>query len=619
MNSKTALNSRNGLILLAAIVLIAFMAGYFSRGNRDSGEIPGEHEHSGSVTAEVSQTALWTCSMHPQIKLPSPGKCPICFMDLIPVETGSGDDRLEERQLRMTPAAIKLAGIVTAPVTRGFVEAEIRVTGDITNDETRVTYISSRMPGRLDRLFADYTGIEVKKGDPLVSIYSPDLVGAQEELLQAAVMNNKEKGSNRFLEKGAEPTLAAAREKLRLLGFDKSQIEQIESSGKTTDHMTIFSPAEGTVIEKSAFEGMYVETGTKIYTISKMSSLWVNFDVFQSDLPWLREGQPVEFATPSHPGEKFTGIISFIDPVFDDETRTVSIRAEFDNSGGRLKPGMFVSGNIKARLDRLGRAVDDRAADLSEAPLVIPATSALLTGTRAVVYVRLPGGSEPLFEGREIALGPRAGEYYIVRSGLEEGDLVVVNGAFKIDSELQIRARPGMMSSIGSGTPRSSKENEEKAGHQVRRQGFQSLGPVYESYFAVQMALAGDDLVSASKGNAALVNALRQVDRSLFEGKLAGSWKKLSADLVREAEAGESARTISESREAFYNLSKSMISLHDNFGHPGKNDFFLTYCPMADGNRGAFWLQAVDTVYNSFYGASMLRCGSIEKTLPPAR
>jgi len=278
-------------------------------------------------------------------------------------------------------------------------------------------------------------------------------------------------------------TLEAARDKLRLLGLARAQIDKIESSGAPVTHITIYSPTGGIVIHKHATEGMYVDTGTPIYTIADLSRLWVKLDAYESDLPWIRYGQEVEFTTEAYPGEVFKGRISFIDPVLNAKTRTVKLRVNVDNTEGKLKPQMFARAIVRSRVAQGGRIMAPEMAgkwicpmhpavvktqagscdicgmDLvtteslgyvvdtpKEAPLVIPASAPLITGTRAVVYVQLPDKEKPTFEGREVTLGPRAGDHYLIKEGLAEGELVVTKGNFKIDSALQIQAKPSMMS-----------------------------------------------------------------------------------------------------------------------------------------------------------------------------
>ncbi len=391
-------------------IIIALVAGFILRGCITAAD---SHDH----TAEAAP-ATWTCSMHPQIQLPKPGKCPICFMDLIPVE--SSDDDGGEREISVSSYAAKLMELETSPVERRVAEAEVRMVGKVDYDETRVSYISAWVPGRIDRLFIDYTGIPVNEGDQLAELYSPELLTAQEELIQSKKQN---------------PSLInAARERLRQWGVSAAQIAQIEERGTPSDHMTIYSPADGIVIHKNVQEGMYVKTGAKIYTIADLSKVWIQLDAYESDLHWLHEGDKATITTEANPGLVTEGTIAFIAPTINPATRTAKVRLEIDNSDGRLKPGMFVRATVQALLRT------------DEPPLLIPAAAAMKTGKRAVVYVETPNTQKPTYEGREIELGMRLGDFYVVENGLAEGERVVTRGAFKLDAELQIRARPSMMS-----------------------------------------------------------------------------------------------------------------------------------------------------------------------------
>ena len=477
---------RSKTVLIIVLVITAFIAG------RLSGPKPAPQIPAGTV---AEKTTVWTCSMHPQIRQPKPGKCPLCLMDLIPVTGDTG--QIGERQISFSEAALKLMEIQTAPIERRFAEAEIRMAGTVDYDETRVKYITAWTPGRIDRLYVDYTGITVSKGDHMVYLYSPDLLSAQVELIQAAksAQNVKTDGSE-LVSRFTKGTLEAARGKLRLLGLTPEQISDIEKSDQPVDHLTIYAPIGGVVIHKNATEGMYVQTGTRIYTIADLSQLWVKLDAYESDMMWIRYGQQVEFTTEAFPGQTFKGRITFIDPILNAKTRTVKLRVNVDNPDGALKPGMFVRAVAKAKVAGAGRVMDtamtgkwicpmhleivkDSAGECDicqmpletaeslgyvtvdtsgAAPLVIPASAPLVTGKRAVVYVQLPNTEKPTYEGREVVLGPRATDYYIVESGLAEGEIVVTSGNFKIDSALQIQAKPSMMSAPG---PKAAAETGE--------------------------------------------------------------------------------------------------------------------------------------------------------------
>jgi Cu(I)/Ag(I) efflux system membrane fusion protein len=365
-------------------------------------------------------------------------------MDLIPVETtDAGQGEGGRAVLELSDQAMKLAEIQTVPVVRGRAGAEIRLVGKLEPDETRVRDISAWVPGRIERLYVNFTGVRVKKGDPLIELYSPDLITAQEELLQAVRTSKAVSESGlEGVRTSADAMVEAARQKLRLLGLSARQVEQVQKRGKVQTRVVIPAPVDGVVIHKAGLEGMYVETGTHIYAIADLTHLWAKLDAYESDLPWIRLGQEVLFDTEAFPGRTFRGEVAFIDPVLDRRTRTAKVRLEVRNTEGLLKPEMFVRAVVHATLE-----------EREEPRLLIPASAPLITGRRAVVYVQVPDAEVPTFEGREVVLGPRAGNAYVVESGLREGERVVVKGAFKIDSAMQIQAKPSMMLPEGGAPP----------------------------------------------------------------------------------------------------------------------------------------------------------------------
>ena len=477
------LNSKRRLIWSAykviIIILLAFAIGYLVRGWKASSVQNTEH------IQIASKEQMWTCSMHPQIRQPKAGKCPICFMDLVLVDS-SGE--AGAREISFSEDALKLMEIQTTTVERKFVEAQIRMVGKVDYDETRMKHITAWVAGRIDRLYVDFTGTRVIKGDHMVYLYSPQLISAQAEFLQAvkSVQNIKSESSE-FMKRSTRATLEATSEKLRLLGLTEEQIKNIETTGQATDHIIIYAPIGGIVINKHITEGTYVQTGTKIYTIADLSQLWVQLDAYESDMMWIRYGQEVEFTAEAYPGKVFKGRISFISPTVDAKTRTIKVRLNVSNLEETLKPEMFVRAIVRSKIASEARVMAADMADKwicpmhpsvvkdavgkcdicqmdlvtteslgyikadlpDEAPLVIPATAALITGKRAVVYVQKPNAEKPTFEGREVVLGPRAGDYYLVEEGLFEGEVVVLKGNFKIDSALQIQAKPSMMNPQG--------------------------------------------------------------------------------------------------------------------------------------------------------------------------
>jgi Cu(I)/Ag(I) efflux system membrane fusion protein len=567
--------------------------------------------------------AAWTCSMHPQIQLPTAGKCPICFMDLIPVSSDD-DESLDPSQLRMTPAAAKLAQIQTAPVRRAAAAAEVRLYGRLAYDERRLSYITAWAPGRLDKLYVDFTGAAISKGDALVSLYSPELLATREELIQAAKAVSA--GGGRALTSTAQATLEAAREKLRLYGLTDSQVEALERGDDTEDHLTIYSPASGIVVDKNAVEGMYVAPGTRLFTIADLSKLWVIFDAYETDLPWLAVGQTLSFSTRSLPGESFEAVITFIDPTLNAKTRTIRVRAEVDNDRGRLKPDMFAQGVVTAQLDAEGGVSEVGSDAGANEQLLIPATAPLVTGKRAVVYVELPRNDDHLFEGRVVELGPRAGEFYIVKDGLREGEMVVVNGAFKIDAELQIRAKPSMMTPQGGNAPPEdgSVEDEAVAATDQREDpiivshaAVMTLAEIYEYYFRLQTGLAEDNLEKATTSADDLVAAVAGFDHSVFPAGAHWPLTDLTTEIARDGMAAASGVDIESVRASFELVSTAVIKLHDKFGHADDGIYYLTYCPMAFDNKGAYWLQTDSIINNPYFGEMMLRCGEIKARMDP--
>jgi Cu(I)/Ag(I) efflux system membrane fusion protein len=588
----------------------------------------------------AAEPTTWTCSMHPSVKLPAPGQCPICFMDLIPlVEDPSAG--AHPTRVRLSAGAAALAAIRTAEVARLDVAHERSLAGKVALDETRVATISTWVPGRLERLYVDFTGVRVRPGDHLVELYSPQLYAAQQELKQARAAAARMTGGS--LGRVSDATVAAARSKLRLLGLDEAQVAEIEASGELLERLTLHAPIGGVVIEKQAVEGRYVDTGTPIYTIADLSRVWVELEAYETDLAWLRYGQEVSFQVEAYPGEVFHGRIAFVDPLLDDATRTVRVRLNVANPEQKLKPEMFVRATVRAELGADGRVVDAElagqwmcpmhpeevadapgtcgscgmdlvpAAELgfrprasAELPLVVPATAPLLTGRRAVVYVAAGTPEEPAFDGRVVTLGPRAGDWYVVLDGLEEGERVVVQGAFKLDSELQLQGRTSMMHP-------AEEEAAPEPADAVPAAFQEQLGTLLPHALAVQVALAADDLEAARGPAGALGEALGAVADAALLGEARSAWNGARAGIARGAEGVAMAADIEAARAAFQPLSDGLIAALTRFGYRGgPAELQRSHCPMAFDDQGAEWLQLPGTLANPYFGSAMLRCGTDE-------
>ncbi len=601
---------------------------------------PSAHGTHGEGTATAAaQAEVWTCSMHPQIRMPEPGQCPICSMDLILVQT-SDDEGLNPSMLRMSDNAMALAEIQTQAVERRTVNREIRMVGRVAIDETLLSYITAWVPSRLDRLFVDYTGVNVRAGDHMVEVYSPNLIATQQELLQAVKTQELLKDSPvDVLRSRQSESVNSAKERLRLWGLSPSQISDIIERGEPLEHVTINSPASGVVIHKNALQGDYVETGTRIYTIADLSRVWVTLEAYESDLAWLHYGQQVDLVSEAWPGESFSGRINFINPVLNNKTRTIKVRLNVDNSDGRLKPDMFMRATVNAPMSSSGTMLDSELADMwmcpmhpeiiqqsagqcsicgmdlaptgelgfgqgeeTDLPLVIPATAPLVTGRRAVVYVRDPDAETPSFEGREIELGPRAGDWYVVSEGLKEGELVVVQGAFKLDSELQIRAKPSMMSPEG-GVPAPGHQHDVPEVFRVQ------LGAALPAYLSVQEALAADDSVTVAAASATFLRALGAIDMAALTGSTHLAWMSDSAPLLKAAGRLAKASDIEAQRLALRDVTAPFLRALESYGYSADSEpVAVFHCPMAFGD-GADWIQAGEQTSNPYYGTSMLSCG----------
>jgi membrane fusion protein, copper/silver efflux system len=383
-----------------------------------------EEKHQDSAQGK---TSVWTCAMHPQIRLSAPGKCPICGMELILLAQGSA--AVDSDAIHLSKEAAQLANVLTSVVSHQRPIKEVRLYGKVQADERLLQNQVAHLPGRIEKLMVNFTGESVHKGQTLALIYSPELITAQQELLEAVKM------------KQSQPEIyQAAKEKLRQWMLMEDQIETIENSGKIQNNFEVFSNTNGIVTARRVNNGDHVAEGSVLYDIADLSHIWVMFDAYESDLPFLGMGDKLTFNVQALPGINFTGNITFIDPVLNPVTRVAKVRVEIDNKAGRLKPEMFATGIVNA--------------DLSEYrdKLIIPRSAVLWTGKRSIVYVKQTGTDEPVFKIREIGLGPMLGNSYVVTDGLREGEEIVTQGTFSVDAAAQLEGKPSMMNRDGEKT-----------------------------------------------------------------------------------------------------------------------------------------------------------------------
>lgn len=601
------------IAMVAAVVVAAFLLG--------RGSLPPEHRHAHEVQADATQGEgdgrLYTCSMHPQVRSVDPReRCPICGMDLIPVPGGE-TTRVDGAapRLSLSPRSAALLQVATVPVERRQAHTSLLLYGTVEVDETRLRHVAAWAPGRLERLFIDQTGIEVRAGEPMVEIYSPPLVAAQQELLQSvAAQQRLPETAATSHRASAEALVAAARDKLRLLGLSAEQVAEVAARGTVADRITLTAPVSGVVTARDATQGMVVSTGDRMYSVADLSHVWAQLEVHEREVAWVRPAQPVTLRVAAHPGEEWRGMVAFVYPVVEEATRTVRVRVHVPNPGGRLKPGMFVTGEVQPPT---GHGEE----------LVIPATAALLTGRRAVVYVLVPDAQEPTFEAREVVLGPRVGEEVVVRQGLAAGELVVMRGNFKIDSELQIRGRPSMMAGGALGGAGHAHHGALPPPPAATTEGgavpadaaaappalAAAAAALVRGNFLLVKGLSDDDANAAEAAARRLLAELAGVDEARLPAAASDLWRPLAArmraGLQRMLEPGE----LDDMRPHFETFSEALTEAVRRFGAGGQV-VYRAVCPMVQGRKG-YWLQPQTAITNPYHGARMYSCGEIAETL----
>ncbi|MDP3312020.1 efflux RND transporter periplasmic adaptor subunit [Lutibacter sp.] len=551
--------------------------------------------------SEQNKAEIWTCSMHPQIRMDKPGKCPLCAMDLILLNQNSSE-AMDPDEIHFTKEAAQLANVMTSVVSKNESVKEVRLFGKVQADERLVQSQVAYIPGRIEKLYVNFTGESVRKGQLLALIYAPDLITAQQELLETV---KTKQSYPEFYE--------AAKEKLFQWKLSSKQIATIESTQKVKTNVEVYATSSGIITAKQINVGDYVGQGTVLFEVTDLSRIWVLFDAYESDLHFLKKGNKMDFTLQAMPGSAFNGIISFIDPVIDPSTRVAKVRLEINNQDGKLKPEMFATGFVKANLDHY------------QNKMVVPKTAVLWTGKRSIVYVKKPG-NDPIFKIREIELGPMLGNSYVVEKGLTEGEEIVTQGAFSVDAAAQLEGKPSMMNTEGgkvstghenhTGRQETKVENSTEITKKVKvSSNFQQqLKLVFNNYIKIKNALANDDGKTSQKYAVELLKSLKNVDMKLLKDKESHThWMTIEKDLKTSAELISKNSEIKVQREKFIVLSKNISKSIKLFGINQK--VYEQFCPMANSDKGAIWLSTEEKIINPYFGASMLQCGTIQSII----
>lgn len=531
----------------------------------------------GSSTAEITTqeqatVAEWTCPMHPQIRQPDFGTCPICGMDLVPADAGTTTDA---SLVTLANSSMALADIQTVRVQRISAAGTRTFNGRLSVNESALSEQVLHFPGRIEQLYVTVEGSSIAIGQPVAKVYAPELITAQQEWLDA-------------LQRGQTTLANAAYERLLRWKIQESQLTAIAATGSPVTTFTILADQSGTVTDRQVNVGDYVSAGAALYSLASLTSLWAWLEVYEQDIATVRLGQPVKMEMTAYPGKVFSGSVSFIDPRIDAVTRTARVRVDIDNRDGQLKPDMFLTATVQT---------GSTAGDV----LWIPRGAVLWTGPRSVVYVVEDGG----YRLREVTLGQSINQGYEVIEGLSEGENIVSQGAFVIDASAELADKTAMMT-------RQSANQQRLAS--VSAGVMEQWGAVVADYLTMKNKLIAGNAPAAGEAAADMRTSVSRVNVSVEQASVATFWQtqqiRLSA-LVADIAA---TTQIDHQRKAFIDLSKAMILVAKTLGAP--QALFVQYCPMANDDKGAYWLSESNQVLNPYFGDMMLRCGTVEETLP---
>ena len=575
MNKET-IRATSGWVIVGLLggLLIAWL--FF--GSESETPVAENHAHEAGT--------VYTCSMHPQIRQPEPGLCPLCGMELIPVAEG---DEGSETNFQLTDYAKTLAGVETIRVGSSTgtdnTSGNLQLSGQLQVAESNLFNQVAHIPGRIEQLFVNTTGESVRQGQALASIYSPELLAAQQELIQATKLSGSYAG-----------LLEAAREKLRQFRISNSQIQRIEKEGRTFDRLTIVADANGVVTDLMVTQGAYVNPGQPLMQIARLNTLWAELEAYENQLSSLKVGQPLQLKV-NATGKTYPAEITFINPILNGNSRTVEVRAEVSNANSELKPQMLVQAEVN---------IENFSAPSSE--IIIPRSAVLWTGERSVVYVQDTDGS---YRMREVEVQPSGAGYRVV-NGLSNGEQVVVNGTFVVDAAAQLQNKPSMMNralKASTAAPAQSMKMESPK-FEGNDQFKKALDKTISAYLQLKNALVNGKDKEAQTASQLLEKTATNLDVQ----KLSAEAQSFVQDKIKQLQTGakaiQDAKNLDQQRSHFIGLSEGMLALAEAFPNKGQT-LYRQYCPMANNDVGAYWLSSDKEIKNPYYGDMMLNCGEV--------
>lgn len=547
-----------------------------------------------AVTQDQSSETVefWTCSMHPNVRAQEPGDCPICGMDLIPAKTGGSE--VDNSSITLNENQIRIANIRTMIVGEGTASSNTRLNGKIVVDERQVFTQPSHFTGRVEKLYINFTGTKVSSGQKIATIYSPELILMQKELLSA------------YSQKEERPELLSSiKNKLKRKKIHDEQINKIIEKGDVIDNFDIYANQSGIVTKLFINSGGYISTGEPIIELANLNQLWVVFDAYEGNLANIRIGDVIKFKVTSYPDKEFSSTIKYIDPIINGETRTAKIRGSINNSNGILKPEMLAIGNVSS--------------SNSNNQLIIPESAVLWTGERSVVYVKTGNKDEFIFEAREVEIGQLTDSGYPIIKGLNLGEEVAVNGAFSIDAAAQIAGKPNMMNmDKGDIKPMKGHDHGEMQMPEPKQKSKISnnnkeINKTLELYMKLTDSFVKTDLAQAK------IKA-KELSRYIKNNLLNNSSYKNSphekeiASIYKLANRILETSDIEKARKEYSNISVLMINLITETNVYDK-DLFVLKCPMATVGDSAVWLSNSKKILNPYFGDKMLNCGFVKNII----
>lgn len=557
-----------GGLLFVLGVFIGIM--FFSSETQADSE---RHEH----VHDEADASEWTCSMHPQIRQDEPGDCPICGMDLIPAS--SMEDDIDPDAVKMSKTARKLAGVETLVVGSKSEASNLSFSGRLEPNQNKTQAVSTNFKARIERLYINEEGEFIKQGEVIAELYAPEIQVLKDELQLAKRQQN-------------ELLLNSIERKIKNYQLSVNDIESIESG-----RLMLKSPITGVVADLQVKQGDNLKADQKLMSIADLSVLWAVFDVYENDLNNINIGDELRIKSPNF--QDLSGEVTFISPILNEASRTAKARIVLNNSNLTLKPGVFFTAELITSTSQKSES------------LIVPKSAVLWTGKRSVVYQQLENENGVYFKMLEVEMGDSSSDGIEVLSGLQDGDVIVTQGVFSIDSEAQLANKPSMMNPDGGATSHGHQHGE-MATHVIDEIIWEDIEissadfrQILESYLSLKVTLVEDEEKASFKKAEQLY---QNINSARFEPLQA---KEAFLELTNKI---KNSNNIEITRQNFQYVSDILIDLAQK-NNPLDQTLFVQYCPMADNDNGAFWLSTEEEIKNPYFGSMMLRCGSVEEEI----